>query len=153
MRPQLEQIYTATNRENKSKRIHPFMDKKKYPGRTEQSHKDECDINFIVKRFEKTGVITHRNNNQGSYGIATGIEFQESMDLVVEAQNMFDELPAALRRRFGHDPALFLDYVQDEKNTDEMVKLGLARAKKLPEQKIQKETKEQIQKRELEKEA
>jgi len=38
---------------------------------------------------------------------------------------MFNDLPSSIRSRFGNDPAAFLDFVQDENNADEMVKLGL----------------------------
>ena len=38
---------------------------------------------------------------------------------------MFEELPATIRKKFENDPAKFLDFVNDERNADEMVELGL----------------------------
>jgi phage internal scaffolding protein len=38
---------------------------------------------------------------------------------------MFNDLPSSIRSRFGNDPAAFLDFVNDEGNADEMIKLGL----------------------------
>lgn len=93
--------------------------------RTKQSFKKECDINVIMAKYQKTGAITHFNKHQQNYGIADGQTFQDAMNLVCEAQEMFNELPSSIRSRFGNDPAAFLDFVQDESNESEMVKLGL----------------------------
>lgn len=94
--------------------------------RTKQSFKMECDINHIMAKYQKTGAITHFTKHSPQYGIATGMQFQDAMNLVCEAQEMFNDLPSSIRSRFGNDPAAFLDFVQDEGNADEMVKLGLA---------------------------
>jgi len=93
--------------------------------RTKQSFKKECDINAIMAKYQKTGAITHFAKHSPQYGIADGQTFQDAMNLVCEAQEMFNELPSSIRSRFGNDPAAFLDFVNDEGNADEMEKLGL----------------------------
>lgn len=93
---------------------------------TEQSHKPMCDINNIVNRFNKTGVIEHRNEHRGQYGFATSSTYQDAMYIVARAQSMFNELPSHIRKKFKNDPSNFMDFVQDPKNSEEMVKLGLA---------------------------
>lgn len=93
--------------------------------RTKQSFQDECDINQIMAKYQKTGAITHFNKHQQNYGIADGATFQEAMNLVCDAQEMFNDLPSSIRSRFGNDPAAFLDFVQNEENSDEMARLGL----------------------------
>ena len=93
--------------------------------RTKQSFKKECDINVIMAKYQKTGAITHFNKHQQNYGMADGQTFQEAMNLVCEAQEMFNELPSSIRSRFGNDPAAFLDFVQNEENADEMARMGL----------------------------
>lgn len=94
-------------------------------GRTKQSHKDECDINQIMSRFQRTGAITHFNQHSAHYEDLTGFDYTEAMQQVAAAQSMFNELPSSLRDRFQHDPANFLDFVQDPANTHEMAELGL----------------------------
>lgn len=94
-------------------------------GRTKQSFKDEMDINHIVKRFLKTGVLEFTRKNEPRYGDTTGIEFQAAMQTVAEAKSMFNDLPSELRARFENEPAQFLDFIQDENNYDEARKLGL----------------------------
>lgn len=93
---------------------------------TEQHHKMECDINNIVDKFDRRGVIEHRNEHRGTYGFATSNDFQEAMYVVAEAQSMFNELPSHIRNKFENDPAKFLDFVQEPKNAGQMVELGLA---------------------------
>ena len=47
------------------------------------------------------------------------------MNIVIEAQENFSELPAHIRKRFGNDPEQFLDFVTDENNKDEAIRLGM----------------------------
>ena len=102
-------------------------------GRTKQSFKDECDINKIMAKYQKTGAISHFNKHGANYDFATSLDFSESMRIVTTAQDMFDGLPSSIRTRFANDPAQFLDFVQDANNEDEMLKLGLITKKQPPE--------------------
>lgn len=96
----------------------------------EQSHKDNCDIVKILKKYDKTGLITHVNNMRAEYGDFTHInEYQESLNLVIKAQNSFNELPSELRKKFSYDPGQFMEFVTNPDNYEEMVKLGLATGK------------------------
>ena len=98
------------------------------PSLTRQSSKDECDINRIMRKFEKTGILEHRNTFEGSYGDFTDTpqDYHEAIQQVMDAQDMFMSLPAKVRRQFGNDPAEYLDFVADPQNADRMVELGLA---------------------------
>lgn len=95
---------------------------------TEQSHKDACDVNKILSKFQRTGVLEHRNAHRGQYGFATSGDFQNAMFIVAKAQSMFADLPSHIRDKFDHDPGKFLDFVQNDENAPEMVKLGLAKS-------------------------
>jgi phage internal scaffolding protein len=96
------------------------------PSRTDQSAKEECDINNIVDQYMATGLITHLNANSPQYGDATGIDFQNSMELILHAQEQFGELPSDVRKYFNNDPGAFLDFAQDPSNHETLVELGLA---------------------------
>lgn len=93
--------------------------------RTSQEFKDECDIDSIVSRFNKTGQFDFVNKHAGRYGDATGHDYQMYQDQIVQANNMFADLPAKVRDRFGNDPAQFLDFIADENNALEAAKMGL----------------------------
>lgn len=97
------------------------------PSRTKQANKDECDINSIMRRFEKDGVVDHVNKVQGRYGDYSEIpgDYHAACNLVIEAQEMFLTIPAEIRAKFKNDPGEFLDFALDEENRDELKKLGL----------------------------
>ncbi len=95
-------------------------------GRSKQAMRDECNINKIMAKFQKTGAVEHGNRFAGSYGFATSVSFHEAMNLVAVGESMFNALPGTVRRRFSHDVGEFLDFVQDPANKQEMIELGLS---------------------------
>lgn len=110
-----------------------FQDRYRYPkyfdlpSMTKQSFREECDINNILKRYQKTGVIEHVKHYNGQYGDFTGInDYHSACNRVLAAEEAFSTLPSSLRSRFRNDPGEFLSFVNDPKNLDEMVSLGLA---------------------------
>lgn len=110
-----------------SQKVSPVIDFTDKPSLTEQNHKDSCEINRIMAKYQKTGIIDHRNEHRGDYGYATSQTFSEALDIVIKGKEMFEELPSSLRKKFNGDPKEFLEFVQNPKNVDEMVELGLAR--------------------------
>lgn len=92
---------------------------------TKQSFKDECNINKIMDRFQITGAIDHYTNRSPEYGDTTAPDYLEANIIIANANSMFEELPSSIRAKFENDPAKFLAFVQDPKNADEMVSLGL----------------------------
>lgn len=96
--------------------------------RTKQAFKAECDINTIMKRFERDGLLTHVAKFDGQYGDFTGApEYHDAWNKILAADSMFLSLPAALRARFENDPGVFLEFVGNPANKQEMVALGLAK--------------------------
>lgn len=96
------------------------------PSRTKQSFVKECDINSIMSRYEKDGVLVHFNRFQGNYGaFSDAPAFHDAMNKVLSAESMFMSLPASIRSRFGNDPAQFITFATNEANKDELRKLGL----------------------------
>jgi len=93
---------------------------------TKQSFTEECDINNILKKYQKTGAIDHVNKHEASYGYATSHDFQSALETIKRGRIMFEELPSSIRTKFENDPAKFLDFVQDNNNLKEMQELGLA---------------------------
>lgn len=92
----------------------------------QQDMRDECDINFIMAKYQKSGLIEHVNRIDGSYGdFMHASDYQTSLNEVLAARAAFDSLPSSLRYRFQNDPAQFLEFVQNDSNRDEMIQLGL----------------------------
>ena len=96
------------------------------PTKTQQQFEEECNINNIVKRYKQTGIVTHLAHELPAYGDFSEVpDYQTAFDIVVTAQDNFMRLPADLRKRFDNDPAQMLEFLQDESNYEEAVKLGL----------------------------
>ncbi len=96
-------------------------------GRTKQAFAEETDINWIMRKYDKTGLVDHLAKHGGEYGFASSITLHEAMNVVARAEAMFADLPASARSRFEGDPGAFLDFVQNPENQAEMLKLGLMR--------------------------
>lgn len=104
---------------------------------TQQQFKAECDVNNILARYKKTGMLTHINKHQGNFGDFSSIEdYQTSLGKLMQAQQSFESLPSELRSRFENNPANLISFLSDENNNEEAVKLGLKIARK-PEESIQ----------------
>ena len=101
-------------------------------GLTEQNHKDETDINNIVRKYNKTGLIDHLNQFEKQYGDMTGFDYQDAMNTVAAANTMFEGLPSAIRNQFDNDPAKFINFVDDENNQEKLVEMGLAKPIPVP---------------------
>lgn len=95
------------------------------PGKTEQAHKQQCDMNYILKDYYASGMIKHAAKYEGRYDDVPAVDFQEAMVLVANAQQMFADLPSNLRNRFANDPAQFMDFTRNPDNQEEMLKMGI----------------------------
>lgn len=94
------------------------------PSMTQQSFAEDADINVIVERFGLTGQMPEPLNPQ--YGDFSQVgDFQSAMNAIADAQSGFMSLPAALRARFGNDPAQLISFLEDPANRSEAVSLGL----------------------------
>ena len=114
--------------------LHSHMQKplqsRKFPkgkSRTQQAFKDETDVNRIMDRYTRDGLLTHVNRFQGDYADITRspADYHDALNLLNEAQSAFEELPARLRDHLGNDPAEFIRLVDDPARRDEMRDLGL----------------------------
>lgn len=95
------------------------------PVLTQQQFKKESDINEIVRRFGLTGELPEPWAAP-QYGDFTQVtDFHTAQNMVLEAQQEFERLPAELRERFGHDPQALLSFLDDAGNRDEAIALGL----------------------------
>lgn len=97
------------------------------PSLTKQCFKDETDINNIMRKFETTGILPENMRGPGQYGDYSELpSYQESLQVVLDAEERFMQLPAKVRKRFRNDPAELIDFCSNPANLDEMYNLGLA---------------------------
>lgn len=96
--------------------------------RTKQAFRDEVNINNIMKRFAKGQMITHFNTRQPFYGDVSEIkDYRDALNVVIQAEELFSGMSAQVREKFDNDPAKMIEFLSDEKNRDEAIKLGLVR--------------------------
>lgn len=101
----------------------------KDPSLAQQQFRDECDINEIMRRFGQTGILPDQPLSP-KYGDFTGVsDYKTALDRVIAADEEFMSLPAELRARFDNDAANLIQFLDDESNRDEAVKLGLVEPK------------------------
>jgi len=100
---------------------------------TEQSHKDQTNINNIIKKYHKTQTIDHISKIEGTYGDLTASDYQSMQNSVINAKLLFDELPSNIRNRFRNSPADLLGFMEDPNNRSEAIELGLINQDWTPE--------------------
>ena len=95
------------------------------PSLAQQHHKDECDINNILRQFNITGLLPESPLSP-RYGDFTGIgDYHTAMNRVIAAQEEFEALPAQIRARFNNDPAQLIEFLENSDNRPEAEELGL----------------------------
>lgn len=93
-------------------------------GRTKQAFKDETDIDTILGKFKASGVISHMEKFESTYGDFGGdVDFATSMNHVMKGQAVFDALPAEVRNEFHNKPGDFFAYVNDSNNVGRLDEL------------------------------
>jgi Chlamydia-phage Chp2 scaffold (Chlamy_scaf). len=103
------------------------------PSRTKQAFKQEANINTILDKYHRTGLMPTYDQPQ-QYGDYSGVmDYHTAMTKIAEGKSAFADLPSKIRKRFDNNVGAFLDFIHDESNLDEMVELGLARARPKPE--------------------
>lgn len=97
------------------------------PSLTNQQFTEEANLNVIVARFGvKDGAIPPAVLNPAYFGdFCDAPDFRQALDNVREAQLRFDALPASVRSRFHNNPVELWEFVHDDTNEPEAIKLGL----------------------------
>ncbi len=94
--------------------------------RTKQALRAMCDINNIVARYNKTGLIDHINKNAGVYSDVSSLrDYPSALRLIKRGRDLFEALPPNIREKFGNDPSQLIVFLDDLKNKKEAIELGL----------------------------
>ena len=96
------------------------------PSLTQQQFKEEADINTIVDRFLRSGVLPNSVNMPQYVDYEGVFDFQSAMNVVRQADENFMRLDAKVRARFNNSPQAFLEFFANPDNTEEAIRLGLA---------------------------
>ena len=94
--------------------------------KTQQQFKDEVDINTIVERFTRSGTMPEPMTFPQEQEFEDAFDFQSAMNVTVKARESFMTLPAKVRARFQNNPQEFMQFIHNEENFDEAIKMGIA---------------------------
>lgn len=101
--------------------------------RTKQSFRDQCDINVIVEKHRRTGLITHVNNRTPLYGdFSKATDLQSAIERVHAAEDSFDALPSGVRAAAENSPVRFLEMLDNPAEVELLEKAGLTLDEKSP---------------------
>lgn len=95
------------------------------PSLTKQSEYQQSDIHFILKQFERNGVMNHLAEHEGTYGDYADLPtYHEAQNIIAEAKSMFESVPATIRDQHDNDPGKFVSWMMDPKNREAMLEQG-----------------------------
>lgn len=103
------------------------------PSKTQQSMREEADINTIVRRFGLTGQMPTGIRMPQFGDFTSVVDYQTALNAVIAAQESFMRLPADIRKQFGDDAGAFVEFCSDPKNEADLIKMGLASKKETTE--------------------
>lgn len=104
------------------------------PSMTRQEFADESDVNNIMKKFQKTGILPANVTQQPQYLDLTKVpDLQTAMNVKIQADKAFMTLPAKVRREFDNDPVKFVEFATDKDNLPKLREWGLAAPEKAPD--------------------
>lgn len=106
----------------------PGLDCSTDPSRTKQEFLDEVNINDIVNRHQERGLAPRVNDRPPKYGDFSHPDLQDyarAIDKVRGVGELMQQLSANVRARFANDPVNVLLFVQDPRNRQEAIDLGL----------------------------
>lgn len=93
---------------------------------TQQHMKNDSDINVIVARYMKTGVLGNPNaTRKPIFGDFSSHDYMGMRNAIADMDQNFSALSARLRRRFNNDVYQLVRFVENPENTREALRLGL----------------------------
>ena len=93
----------------------------------DQAQAELTDINNLLEPARKKGLLDAVTKYEGQMDDIPAKTYEEAMNTVVQAQQMFDSFPADIRNRFKNNPQEFLEFTNNPKNGSELIKMGLAK--------------------------
>lgn len=110
-------------RKNGSKKVGTVNDQ---PSKTDQQWKLDCDANNIINRARKTGQGPLFAKAGGQYADVSQVQdLHTSMVMVQKAKDAFMAIHPKIRKRFNNDMREYVAFINDPKNDDEAIALGL----------------------------
>lgn len=96
------------------------------PQLTDQSFKKQCDINLIMKQYEKTGMLPQQTISNPRYIDNTNIPtLEDAFNITNQAMEAFYTLPPTIRRLMDNDASQLENFISNPENHDLLKKHGV----------------------------
>lgn len=93
------------------------------PDMAVQSEKDACDVNKIVERALRTGIMPVSTAQALYADVSNAVDYQSAVEMTLRAQEQFDALPVKTRNQFDNDVGKFLAFAEKAENKDAVIEL------------------------------
>ena len=115
---------------------------------TQQHKRDETNVNFIMKRFKKSGQLPNMDSMyELQYRDVSNVpDFMTMRNQMIKAEEAFLTIPPTIRRQFDNDPVKFLQFIADPQNKEKGIELGIFKKKEELPPDYQKMMVEELQK-------
>lgn len=105
----------------------------KFPSRTirDPDVVAECDINNLYRNMLRYGSaypnrLSRPTRKPEFVQTVAPSDLATAMETVTRAREEFEKLSVDIRDRFNYNPYRFMEYVSDERNKEDLIKMGLA---------------------------
>lgn len=111
-----------TKRKDGSRRV-----RRKTVGKTrvKASFQNESNINTIVKKYNPKLLMQQAIDVSLYNDFSKITDLHSAQNIILEAQQKFNVLPAHIRKAFDNDPQKLVETFQDPKGTEKLIELGL----------------------------
>lgn len=107
------------------------------PQLTDQSYKNQCDINIIMEQYKKTGLLPQQTTLQPKYTDNTIIPtLEDAFNITNAAIDAFNSLPPDIRRLMDNNPAQLELFIQNPENEYVLKKHGIIIENHIPEPEV-----------------
>ncbi|QXP08071.1 MAG: internal scaffolding protein [Arizlama microvirus] len=94
-------------------------------GKTQKHFRNEVNINTIMEKARKTGKLPIATG-KAYFGDFTGMaDYQFMQTQIAMAFQGFAQLSSKIRTRFDNDPGKLIEFLNNEENKDEAIRLGI----------------------------
>lgn len=94
------------------------------PGLTVQSHKESCDIGYIVDSHLRLGGVPPMPESAFN-DFSEMPDYQTALNTVMAIDELFSNLPIKIKSHFDNNPAALMAAVEDPSQRDTLIELGV----------------------------
>lgn len=118
---------TITKRKNGTLRV---QQKCSGISKTDQSDKNMCDINSIMKNYVKSGILPNFKEKVAQYIDTTQIpSYIDAHKQITRANKLFEDLPSEIRKLMDNNPANLEKVIQNPLYKEKLLEYGILEEK------------------------